>query len=96
MRLTWAVDLSTDALWLNIHLGSAIICACLPTYRPIFRKGSTFFRQLYSSRDVSHKEVVDLHESSLKTSNDDVEASYKAEGPKIPTVRSMEVSSFSK
>ncbi|KAL8728556.1 MAG: hypothetical protein Q9166_005289 [cf. Caloplaca sp. 2 TL-2023] len=29
------VDLTQGDIWLNVHLGTAIICACLPTYRPL-------------------------------------------------------------
>lgn len=29
------VDLTQGQIWLNVHLGTAILCACLPTYRPL-------------------------------------------------------------
>ncbi|KAL8925694.1 MAG: hypothetical protein Q9208_003377 [Pyrenodesmia sp. 3 TL-2023] len=31
-------DLTQGVIWLNVHLGTAIICACLPTYRPLFSR----------------------------------------------------------
>lgn len=32
-----AVSFTQAELWTNIHLGIAIICACLPTYRLLFK-----------------------------------------------------------
>lgn len=32
------VNIVKGILWSNIHLGTAITCACLPTYQPIFSK----------------------------------------------------------
>ncbi|KAL8770403.1 MAG: hypothetical protein Q9209_003829 [Squamulea sp. 1 TL-2023] len=32
------VDLAQGDIWLNVHLGVAIICACLPTYRPLISR----------------------------------------------------------
>lgn len=32
------VDLTQGDIWLNVHLGTAIICACLPTYRPLISR----------------------------------------------------------
>lgn len=47
------VDFIRDIIWLNVHLGCAIICACLPTYRPIFvmssKAFSNSFQKYYSS-----------------------------------------------
>ena len=34
---TRAVSFTQAELWTNIHLGTAIICACLPTYRLLFK-----------------------------------------------------------
>lgn len=31
-----AVSFTQGAIWANIHLGTAILCSCLPTYRPLF------------------------------------------------------------
>jgi hypothetical protein len=30
------VEMILEVLWLNAHAGTAIICACLPTYGPLF------------------------------------------------------------
>ncbi|KAI4114659.1 MAG: hypothetical protein LQ345_004604 [Seirophora villosa] len=32
------VDLTQGNIWINVHLGVAIICACLPTYRPLISR----------------------------------------------------------
>lgn len=32
------VELVLDVLWYNIHTGTMIICACLPSYRPLLTK----------------------------------------------------------
>lgn len=37
---TPAVDLNALLIWATIENGLAIICACLPTYRPLLPKGS--------------------------------------------------------
>ncbi|KAI4141525.1 MAG: hypothetical protein LQ341_003504 [Variospora aurantia] len=34
------VDLTQGNIWINVHLGVAIICACLPTYRPLISRTS--------------------------------------------------------
>ncbi|MCJ1245437.1 hypothetical protein MMC30_002641 [Trapelia coarctata] len=50
------IDLILDAVWLNIHLGTAIICACLPTYRALFTRASLTFsnlRKRYGSQNPS-------------------------------------------
>ncbi|KAL8945850.1 MAG: hypothetical protein Q9222_007667 [Ikaeria aurantiellina] len=31
-------DLTAGTIWLNVHVGTTIICACLPTYRPLFSR----------------------------------------------------------
>lgn len=41
-----------DLFWLNIHAGAAIICACLPTYRPLIVKSATALSG-YSSKIFS-------------------------------------------
>ncbi|KAL9022134.1 MAG: hypothetical protein Q9180_008576 [Flavoplaca navasiana] len=34
------IDLTQGNIWLNVHLGTAIICACLPTFRPLISRQS--------------------------------------------------------
>ncbi|KAI4100440.1 MAG: hypothetical protein LQ339_005501 [Xanthoria mediterranea] len=47
------IDLTQGDIWLNVHLGTAIISACLPTFRPLIsrRSGSG---QSYGSRKGSY------------------------------------------
>ncbi len=45
-------------VWSNIHLGTAIICACLPTYRPLLIMGGacwSLIRQRYFPKGPSRK-----------------------------------------
>ncbi|KAL9009145.1 MAG: hypothetical protein Q9173_005801 [Seirophora scorigena] len=42
------VDLTQGDIWVNVHLGVAIICACLPTYRPLISR--TPWLKLHSQR----------------------------------------------
>ncbi|KAL8842385.1 MAG: hypothetical protein Q9176_002774 [Flavoplaca citrina] len=63
------IDLTQGNIWLNVHLGTAVICACLPTFRPLiarrsesrqspnYRKGSYAINQptaLSASRNRAH------------------------------------------
>lgn len=43
------IDLALDLYWNNIHIGTAIICACLPTYRPVARATASFISSKLSS-----------------------------------------------
>lgn len=46
-------DLTQGDIWLNVHLGTAIISACLPTFRPLItRRGNP--RNSYESRKGSY------------------------------------------
>ncbi|KAI4266745.1 MAG: hypothetical protein L6R38_008568 [Xanthoria sp. 2 TBL-2021] len=47
------IDLTQGDIWLNVHLGTAIISACLPTFRPLMSRRSDS-RQAYSSRKGSY------------------------------------------
>ncbi|MCJ1382559.1 hypothetical protein MMC17_005672 [Xylographa soralifera] len=53
------INLIQDAIWLNIHLSTAIICACLPTYRPLLTSAlsalSTLRKSYASSSSVGSK-----------------------------------------
>lgn len=42
------VDLTQGDIWLNVHLGTAIICACLPTYRPLFSRNPWLSKKVHS------------------------------------------------
>lgn len=52
-----AIDFILDMLWLDIHSGIAILCACLPTYRPLIVRSAAFISsqgsKLFSSRGTS-------------------------------------------
>ena len=36
--LQYPVDYAINLLWLNVHVGTSIICACLPTFGPLVTK----------------------------------------------------------
>lgn len=40
--------LDDDALWLNVHLGVAVISACLPTYKPLVTIATNKAKSYYS------------------------------------------------
>ncbi|KAF2014353.1 hypothetical protein BU24DRAFT_481797 [Aaosphaeria arxii CBS 175.79] len=52
-----AIDFMHDILWLDIHAGIALVCACLPTYRPLIVKASSVVSgsvsKIFSSKDQS-------------------------------------------
>ena len=54
------VDLTQGDIWINAHLGTAIICACLPTYRPLFSRRPW----------ISHK----IHSFHIKGSSNDAQS----------------------
>ena len=41
------VSFTNVVLWTHLHLATAIICACLPTYRPLIRKAGGFTTSLH-------------------------------------------------
>ena len=43
------IDLTEGDIWFNTHLGTTIICACLPTLRPIVMKCSSALQRHQSS-----------------------------------------------
>lgn len=49
-------DLTKGDIWLNVHLGTAIISACLPTYRPLVSRSSQIFRSLHTGQGSYHSD----------------------------------------
>ncbi len=49
----------THDIWLNVHLGTAVISACLPTYRPLISRDSGLL-QIFNSRRDSYI-IDDFH-----------------------------------
>jgi glucan phosphoethanolaminetransferase (alkaline phosphatase superfamily) len=56
------LDLTKGDIWFNVHLGTGIISACLPTFRPLISRSSSFL-QSFSSRKGSY--TTDQSESAL-------------------------------
>lgn len=71
------IELNKDALWVNVHVGIAILSACLPTYRgilsPIFDKINLYYSAIsnssrtkssgtcHGSNDSDHKINASMH-----------------------------------
>ncbi|KAL9587060.1 MAG: hypothetical protein Q9212_000512 [Teloschistes hypoglaucus] len=49
------VDLTQGDIWLNVHLGTAIICACLPTYRSLVSRTSSIMKDFSDRRSRSNR-----------------------------------------
>ena len=45
-------DLTIGDIWFNVHLGTAIISACLPAYRPLVSRRFRSARDTYHSDDT--------------------------------------------
>ncbi|MCJ1397976.1 hypothetical protein MMC11_001172 [Xylographa trunciseda] len=59
------INLIQDAIWLNIHLSTAIICACLPTFRPLLTSSLSALstlRKSYGSASASSKSAPSAKE----------------------------------
>ncbi|KAL8838545.1 MAG: hypothetical protein Q9170_002087 [Blastenia crenularia] len=42
-------DLTEGNIWLNVHFGTAIISACLPTYKPLISRSASVVSTVYAS-----------------------------------------------
>ena len=68
------LDLTQGDIWFNVHLGTGIISACLPTFRPLISRSSSFL-QSFSSRKGSYTtgqsgSALDNMKSRLKEANE--------------------------
>lgn len=61
------IDLAVDMLWNTIHIGTGIICACLPTYRPLARASASFISSKLSSLRSKGRSEASSKLSSQKT-----------------------------
>ncbi|KAL8786043.1 MAG: hypothetical protein Q9213_003026 [Squamulea squamosa] len=52
------IDLTQGDIWLNVHLGVAIICACLPTYRPLISRNP--WLRLHGKQSENASESSDM------------------------------------
>ncbi|APA10777.1 hypothetical protein SS1G_03596 [Sclerotinia sclerotiorum 1980 UF-70] len=65
------LSLARASLWSVINLGVAILCACLPTYKPLFSRFYTISSSLWSSSLWSrHNRSRNTDESANKTAGD--------------------------
>ena len=64
-------DLSQGDIWLNVHLGTAIISACLPTYRPLVSRKTSLAQIFYPNRSyqIEENESLQYRKKSSATSH---------------------------
>ncbi|KAF7513473.1 hypothetical protein GJ744_008767 [Endocarpon pusillum] len=58
-------------LWTSCHLGTSVICACLPTYRPLLARiaaMATSLHERYSYRSWRSRSTGSLHSAAVATS----------------------------
>ncbi|KAL6712982.1 hypothetical protein ACLMJK_009378 [Lecanora helva] len=65
-----------DLLWFNIHAGTAIVCACLPTYKPLIRKVSTVISQRSQSSRTKSAQLKATPATSAATESADKRSHY--------------------
>ena len=79
LNIIYQVSTLSNGIWLLVQLAFAVICSCLPTYRPLLPKGniltglkSQYLELLERSRrhksSVTDPEVTGRHKSSLQES----------------------------
>ena len=67
------IDWASDMFWVDIHLGVALLCASLPTYRPLVRSSFSYISssiRSYGSRNGS-VQIGDSRKGSYAPFNDD-------------------------
>lgn len=65
------LDLTLGDIWLNVHLGTAIISACLPTYRPLISRKASLAQIFYPSRgsyQIEDSESLQIRKKRMRTS----------------------------
>lgn len=50
------VDFPRAELWSAVHVGMAIVCACLPNFRPLLNRMTASARRLYGSAITSDRD----------------------------------------
>jgi hypothetical protein len=69
LKLTALVALAQASLWSVINLGVAILCACLPTYRPLLLKVGDLSSSFKSTHMRSSCADVSAAKSDLSSAN---------------------------
>ena len=57
-------------LWVNIHMGTSILCACLPTFRPLLVKFGSLtssLRQRYGSKSKESKQTSSYESANSRS-----------------------------
>ena len=71
-KLTFVVSVLRDELWINLHVSTAIVCACMPTYRPLLSRAvqaTSSFRNRYSNKTGTTKASA-MNDSSYSSQAD--------------------------
>jgi hypothetical protein len=62
------ITFTNSEIWTNVHITTAILCACLPVYKPLRAKATDLVRKLRSGYSSSRRHV--LGSGSLRISDD--------------------------
>ncbi|KAI0532017.1 hypothetical protein GGR58DRAFT_201439 [Xylaria digitata] len=65
---TQFITFTNSEIWTNVHITTAILCACLPVYKPLRAKATELIRKLRSTYSSSRQHV--LGSGSLKIPDD--------------------------
>ncbi|KAL8712697.1 MAG: hypothetical protein Q9220_003229 [cf. Caloplaca sp. 1 TL-2023] len=64
-------DLTAGDIWLNVHFGTAIISACLPTYKPLISRSIRRMSDAYASHGSSYKHGTRLNSEDTRNLRSD-------------------------
>lgn len=65
-------DLTQGDIWLNVHLGTAIISACLPTFRPLIPRssgGTSRYHSRQGSYSINHSTALSAAKKRIRGDN---------------------------
>ena len=70
-------DLTQGDIWLNVHIGTAIISACLPTYRPLISRSSLLLSGFHSGQGTYKQGTYNLDDTrTLRTDKEKMRNSH--------------------
>ena len=73
---TLVASISLCMMWSNVHFGTAIICACLPIYRPLFQDSRFGVWMVSATRGVRKTGSGAVVQSSPQKAYGDVRSFY--------------------
>lgn len=63
-------DLTAGNILLNVHFGTAIISACLPTYKPLITRSASVVSNVYGSNGAYHRKGSRISEDTYNLRSD--------------------------